>query len=249
MRTETRLLFGPIAAVVFFFGVLGLSLLIPGYSHVHQDISPIGKLGSPLRVPFSIVLISYACSLLFFASGVFNVAGHAGTSRLPAYLVAFMAFTQIGVAIFATPHPLHNMFGIASMAGFLAPLAMAVGWKRDRSARTLVVASYVLGFLVLGSLIVGLSELDPQSQLWQLVKSGPGLVQRSLAAAWLTWLLCQEFSYVDGNPCQRNRASISFETTKVELGIMSPELEDAGALSEQDQSRELQSSLCFRRLT
>jgi hypothetical membrane protein len=183
------LLFGPIAAVLFFFGVLGLSLLIPGYSHVHDDISPIGRIGSPLRVPFSAVLICYACSLLIFASGVSNVAGRAGTSRVPAYLVAFMAFTQIGIAIFATPHPLHNMFGIASMVGFLAPLAMAVSWRRDRSARTLVVVSYVLGFLVLASIIVGLSELFPQLHLWQLVESVPGLVQRSLAVTWLMWLI------------------------------------------------------------
>jgi len=175
MKTETRLLFGPIAAVIFFFGVLGLSLLIPGYSHVHQDISTIGRIGSPQRIPFSIVFIFYACSLLIFASGIFNVAGHAGTSKLPAYLVAFMAFTQIGIAIFATPHPFHNIFGIASMVGFLAPIAMAVSWRGAVYARTLVVVSYVLGFLVLVSIIVGLSELYPQSQLWQLVKSVPGL--------------------------------------------------------------------------
>lgn len=188
MRTKTRLLFGPIAAVIFFFGVLGLASLLPGYSHVHQDISTIGRIGSPERVPFSAVFIFYACSLAIFASGIFNLAGHAGLSRLPAYLVAFMAFTQIGIAIFATPHPLHNMFGIASMLGFLAPIALAVSWRRVRPPRTLIVVSYVLGLLVLGCVIVGLSELYPQSQLWQLVKSVPGLVQRSLAGAWLAWL-------------------------------------------------------------
>lgn len=189
MRTETRLLFGPIAAGIFFFGVLGLSLLIPGYSHVHQDISTIGRIGSPERIPFSVVFILYAGALLVFASGIFKLAKQAGTSRWPAYLVAFMAFTQVGIAIFATPHPLHNKFGIASMAGFLAPLALAIGWRRDRSARTLVVVSCTLGLLVLGSIITSLSELYPQSQLWQLVKSAPGLVQRSLAATWLAWLL------------------------------------------------------------
>ncbi len=188
MGTQTRLLFGPIAAGIFFFGVLGLSLLLPGYSHVHQDISTIGRIGSPLRVPFSAVFIFYACSLLIFASGIFDVARQAGTSRLPAYLVAFLAFTQIGIAIFATPHPLHNMFGIASMAGFLAPIAMAAGWRKHRCARTLVVVSSVLGLIILGAIVVGLSELSPQSQLWQLVQSVPGLVQRALAAAWLTWL-------------------------------------------------------------
>jgi hypothetical membrane protein len=188
MRTETRLLFGPIAAVIFFFGVLGLASLIPGYSHVHQDISTIGRIGSPQRMPFAAVFVFYACSLAVFASGIFRLAGHVGAPRLPAYLVAFMAFTQIGIAIFATPHPLHNMFGIASMLGFLAPIAMAVGWKGASPPRMLVAVSYVLGLLVLGCVVVGLSELSPQSQLWQLVKSVPGLVQRSLAGAWLTWL-------------------------------------------------------------
>jgi hypothetical membrane protein len=188
MRTEIRLLFGPIAAVIFFFGVLGLSLLMPGYSHVHQDVSTIGRIGSPERVPFSIVSNFYACSLLIFACGIFTLARLGRTSRLSAYLVAFMAFTQIGIAIFATPHPLHNMFGIASMFGFLAPIAMAVGRRKDRSARTLVAVSYILGFIVLGAIIANLSELYPQSLIWQSMKSVPGLVQRSLAGTWLIWL-------------------------------------------------------------
>lgn len=188
MRTETRLLFGPMAAAIFFFGVLGLASFIPGYSHIHQDISTIGRIGSSQRVPFSVVFVLYGCSLAVFSSGIFSLAGHAGAPRLPAYLVAFMAFTQIGIAIFATPHPLHNIFGIASTLGFLAPIAMAVSWKKAGPPPTLIVVSYVLGLLVLGCIVVGLSELYPQSQLWQLVKFVPGLVQRSLAGVWLTWL-------------------------------------------------------------
>ena len=108
---------------------------------------------------------------------------------MPAWLVTWMALTQIGIAIFATPHPLHNLFGIASMLGFLAPLALAVSWRRDRAARTLAVVSTVLGLIVLGAIVTSLSELTPQSYLWQLVQSVPGLVQRALAGAWLTWLV------------------------------------------------------------
>jgi hypothetical membrane protein len=189
MTTKTRSLFGPVATAIFFFGVIGLSLLIPGYSHVHDDISPIGRMGSPLRIPFAAMLVCYAGSLLVFASGIFKLAGQAGRLRVSAYLVTWMAFTQIGIAIFATPHPLHNLFGIASMLGFLAPLAMAAGWRKDRSARTLVVVSTVLGLAVLGAIVTSLSELYPQSHLWRLVQSVPGLVQRALAGAWLTWLV------------------------------------------------------------
>src|SRR3954470_13029015 len=71
LRTETRLIFGPVAAAIFFVGVACLALLTPDYSHVQQSISAIGKLGSPLRLPFALVIASYACSLLVFASGIF----------------------------------------------------------------------------------------------------------------------------------------------------------------------------------
>jgi hypothetical protein len=81
MKTETRSLFGPMAALVFFFGVFGLSLLLPDYSQVHQDISTIGKMGSPLRVPFSVVFVFYASSLLIFASGIFNAASFRALAR------------------------------------------------------------------------------------------------------------------------------------------------------------------------
>ncbi len=81
MGTERRLLFGPIAAIIFFFGVLGLSLLIPGYSHVHQDISTIGRLGTRLRIPFAIVIACYACSLTIFATGIFNAAPSTASRR------------------------------------------------------------------------------------------------------------------------------------------------------------------------
>jgi hypothetical membrane protein len=188
MRTETRLLFGPIAAAIFFFGVVGLSLFIPGYSHVRDDISPIGKMGSPLRIPFSVVLICYACSLLIFASGIFRTAANSGAPRLPAWLIGWYALTQLGIAVFATPHPLHNIFGLLSFLGLLAPLSLAFTWRRA-GPRSLVVISFVLGAMVLGSLILNLSELFPQSALWQLVAPYPGLGQRLLVAVWLAWLV------------------------------------------------------------
>jgi hypothetical protein len=56
MRTETRLLFGPIAAATFVFIGIALSSLLPAYSHTQQSISAIGKIGSPERVPFAAVL-------------------------------------------------------------------------------------------------------------------------------------------------------------------------------------------------
>ncbi|HKU63659.1 MAG TPA: DUF998 domain-containing protein [Rhizomicrobium sp.] len=188
MKTETRLIFGPVAAAIFFVGVTGLALLIPGYSHVQQSISVIGKLGTPLRIPFSLVIACYACSLLIFASGIFQVAAKTGSPKLPAYMIGYYAFTQLGIAVFATPHPLHNVFGLLSMLGYLAPLTLAFTWRRI-GPHSLIVISYLLGLVVLVAIVLGLSELFPQLGLWQLVSPYPGLVQRLLVAGWLPWFI------------------------------------------------------------
>lgn len=187
MRTETRLIFGPVAAAIFFVGVACLALLVPGYSHVQDSISAIGKLGTPTRIPFALVFVCYACSLLIFASGIFRTATKHAAPKLPAYLIGYYAFTQLGIAVFATPHPLHNVFGLLSMPGYLAPLALAFTWRRV-GPHSLIVISYLLGLVVLGAIILGLSELVPESDLWRLVSPYPGLVQRLLVAAWLPWL-------------------------------------------------------------
>jgi hypothetical membrane protein len=188
MRTETRLMFGPAAAAIFFVGVVGLALLVPGYNHLQQSISAIGRLGTPTRIPFALVFICYAGSLLIFASGIIRLASGNGAPTLPAYLIGWYALTQLGIAVFATPHPLHNIFGLLSFLGLLAPLALALTWRRI-GPRGLVVTSLVLGTIVLGSLILNLSELLPQSALWRMLSPYPGLGQRLLVAAWLAWLI------------------------------------------------------------
>lgn len=188
MRTETRLIFGPVAAGIFLVGVICLALLIPGYSHAQQSISAIGKLGTPLRIPFALVIACYAYALLIFSSGVFRVAAGIGASRLPAYLIGYYAFTQFGIAAFATPHPLHNVFGLLSMLGYLAPLALAFTWRRA-GPRSLIVISCLLGLVVLAAIVLSLSELFPRLGLWQLVSPYPGLVQRLLVVGWLPWFI------------------------------------------------------------
>ena len=188
MRTEARLIFGPVAAAIFFAGVAGLALLVPGYHHLQQSISAIGRLGTPMRIPFALVFVCYACSLLIFASGIFRVADGCGAPRLPAYWLGGYALTQFGIAIFATPHPLHNIFGLLGGLGLLAPLVLAFTWRRA-GPRSLVVTSTVLGLMVLGTIVLNLSELFPRSALWQLVSPYPGLGQRLLVAVWLAWLV------------------------------------------------------------
>jgi hypothetical protein len=48
-NSNYRLLFGPLAAAILCFGIIGLALLLPGYSHVRQTVSEIGEISSPAR--------------------------------------------------------------------------------------------------------------------------------------------------------------------------------------------------------
>jgi hypothetical protein len=120
-------------------------------------------------------------------------------------MIGYYAFTQFGIAIFATPHPLHNIFGLLSMPGYFTPLVLAFAW-RGIAPHNLIVISYLLGLVVLVAVVLGLSELFPQLGLWQLVSPYPGLVQRLLIAGWLPWfvaagiLLMRQQRSMDCNP-------------------------------------------------
>src|SRR6266498_3824407 len=103
VRRNYRLLFGPLAAAILGFGIAGLALLIPGYSHVRQTVSEIGEIGSPARVPFAIMLCCVAVCILIFASAIRDLSGMEHHSRWTAYLIGFMAVPAVGTGVFAVP--------------------------------------------------------------------------------------------------------------------------------------------------
>jgi hypothetical membrane protein len=187
MKRENRLLFGLLAAVIFACGVVGVALMVPGYSHVRQTVSEIGEMGSPARIPFAIMLCCVAACLLVYAFGVRDVSVRAGHSRFAAYLIGFMALAAAGVGIFAFPHPLPNIFGESELIGYQAPLAVALSWRSDPKARRLVAFSWILFALIWISIALNLSSLYRQGLMWAYVKPIYGLVQRSLFAAWFGW--------------------------------------------------------------
>ena len=185
MTRNYRLLFGPIAALVLTFGVAGLAVLIPGYSHVHQTVSEIGEIGSPARVSFAVMLGCVALCILIFASAVRDVSVAAHHSRLAAYLIGFMALPAVGIGVFAYPHPAQNIFGMSELIGYQAPLAFALAWRHDPRAKTLVLISWIFFALIWGAIGLNLSPFVPP--IWAYVKPVHGLAQRALFAAWFGW--------------------------------------------------------------
>jgi hypothetical membrane protein len=182
-----RLLFGPLAAAILAFGVIGLALTVPGYSQVRQTVSEIGEVGSPARIPFAITLCCVAACLLVFASGVREASVEAGHGQAAAVLIGLMAVSVAGVGVFAFPHPLHNVFGTSELIGYQAPLALALAWRGDPRARRLVRFSGAMFAIVWICLALNLASLDRDGWLFASMKPVYGLVQRSLFAAWFCW--------------------------------------------------------------
>lgn len=187
--TDRRVLFGPLAAVILAAGILGLALMLPGYSQIRQTVSEIGEMGSPARIPFAIMLCGVALCLLIFAAGVGAESKKSGHGTLCAYLIACMAVSAAGVGLFASPHPLHNVFGESELIGYQAPLAFALAWRADPDpgARKLVVFSWAFFALIWISIALNFGSLDRHSAFGSAIAPVYGLVQRSLFAAWFGW--------------------------------------------------------------
>lgn len=187
VRRDARLLFGLVAAVVLAAGILGLALMVPGYSQVRQTVSEIGDVGSAAQVPFSVMLFVVAAALLVFAWGMRDAAIRFGHSPVAAYLVACAAISAAGVGAFPFPHPLHNVFGMSELVGYQAPLLLALGWRHDPRVKNVVIASWVGFVIVWAAILMNLSTLDPHGALWLYERPFYGLVQRALFAVWFAW--------------------------------------------------------------
>ncbi len=184
---KARFLSGPLAAVLLALGIIGLGALVPGYDPVRQTVSEIGEVGSPMRLPFALLLWAVALLVLVFASALRSFARKAGVSTLPAYVTACMAISAAGVGTFAYPHPLHNVFGLSEVVGYQAPFVAALAWRRAPGARTLVGFSWILVAVVWVTFALNLMPIFRPAGVWPPLKPIYGLVQRSLFAAWFGW--------------------------------------------------------------
>jgi hypothetical membrane protein len=180
-------MFGPLAFALLAGGVLALPTLIPGYSHVRQTVSEIGEVGSPARLPFALLLVSVAACTLVFAWALHQTARRTANSQVPARLVGAMAASVIGVAVFAHPHPLHNIFGLSEMVGYQAPLVFALLWRHDPRAQRLVALSWTIYLVIVLAIVANLSALLGMAAIWEFTQPRIGLAQRLLFAAWFGW--------------------------------------------------------------
>jgi hypothetical membrane protein len=185
--SNIRVLFGPFGAVLLALGIAVLGSMVPGYSQVHQTVSEIGEVGSPMQLPFTVMLCTVAACIVVFAWGLRDIAVTTGRSHFPALFAALMAISAAGVGVFSFPHPLHNVFGISELIGYQAPLVLALTWRRDPNAKDVVTVSWMFAALVWLNIALNLTSMDRSGALWAALRPIYGLVQRSLFAAWFGW--------------------------------------------------------------
>jgi hypothetical membrane protein len=187
MTSNPRFLFGPFGAVLLVVGVVGLALMVPGYDPVRQTVSEIGEVGSPMQLPFTLLLCVVAVCILVFAWTLRDASIAAGRSATAAYVAGVMALSAAGVGVFSYPHPLHNVFGLSELVGYQAPLVFALTWRRESSAKAVVGFSGIMSAVVWLTIILNLTTFDRQGAVWAHIKPVYGLIQRALFAAWFTW--------------------------------------------------------------
>ena len=183
-----RLAFGPIAAILFALGVAFLPLMVPHYDAVRQTVSEIGEMGSPARAPFAALLIAVALCVLVFAAGLYDASRRLARPAWAAWLTACMAISAIGIAVFAYPHPLHNVFGLSELVGYQAPWVLALAWRGAPGQRAVVAFSAIMGAVVWAMILANLATLDRTSGLWLAEKPVYGLVQRALFLSFFVWI-------------------------------------------------------------
>ncbi|THD64971.1 DUF998 domain-containing protein [Phenylobacterium sp.] len=187
MKRDVRLLFGPLTAVIFLVGVAGLAMTVPGYDSVRQTVSEIGEVGSPAQVPFSVMLWAVAATAIVFCLGLRRAALDARATPWPAYVAALMAVCSAGIAVFAFPHPLHNLFGLSELVPYQAPLILALTWRGRPALRGGVAFSAVMAAVVWLAILLNLTTLHRHGAVWTVIHPVYGLVQRGLFASFFVW--------------------------------------------------------------
>lgn len=173
------LLAGPVAALVFLVGVTWLGSTRPGYSAVRQTISELGPMGERGRNALAALNIVIAFTTLLFAYGLLSIA------KTPAYFVGLYALLAVGLAVFPSKHPLHNVVGLLQTLPFVgAPVSVALG--RGQGTAVAAISWAALAVLIAAMVLNLAPAFSPR--LAKAFAPIYGLLQRSIFVGWFGWL-------------------------------------------------------------
>ncbi len=167
---------GWIISITFIVGTFVLGSLLTDYSFISQTVSEIGEEGSPLYLQWQIFSIVIGTLLMIFAISIISFARHNNISVIPGIFILFAGLSEFGIALFPSPHPLHNVFGLSLTIGYFSPLLFFLLWK-DKLGTSFKQYSLIAFVLILLGIFLNLSPIFAP-QLYPLEYYG--LVQRFL---------------------------------------------------------------------
>ena len=155
LKREKILLGSGIAAwLVYLLNLLVLAALWPGYSHISNYVSDLGRAENPYNGVFNGAIILYGTLQLLTGLGFYYSVKRI-TRRKIISIVVGLSFALIGVSayfggIFPLPDERHSGYGIG-LISFLIPLFLAFAFSRLKNARIFV--THQILFFVLFVLI------------------------------------------------------------------------------------------------
>jgi len=193
---KNLLTLGWIAPVLFIFGSIIFGYLLPDYSLVSQTISEIGEEGSPFQTQWLIYDLMIAILLFLFAYGVFLFSKKHQLSYIPSLFIFFFCLSQVGSSYFASPHPLHNVFGLSTTIGYFSPLIFFIFWKNSLGKKFKSIALLTFILVILG-IFLNLSPLFAPN-LYSMEYYG--LVQRFLVYGFYIYYAYVAISTIQHTP-------------------------------------------------
>ncbi|MCX2718444.1 DUF998 domain-containing protein [Lentiprolixibacter aurantiacus] len=184
MKTKQLLSLGWITALLFITGTFILGSLVRDYSFVAQTVSEIGQQGSPQELSWQIFSILIGLLIILFSFGLIAFARRNNWSVIPAIFVLFAGLSQFGTALFPSPHPLHNVFGLSMTIGYFSPLVFGLPWKNKLGGSFRGYSLLAFGLIMIG-IFLNLSPLFAHD-LYPLEYYG--LVQRFLLFTFYLYL-------------------------------------------------------------
>jgi len=189
MDTRKILSLGWITPVLFIAGSLFLGSFLADYSFISQTVSEIGQEGSPLKLAWQLFSLLVGLLIILFSVGIISFARRNKWSVVPGLFVLFAGLSEFGIALFPSPHSLHNVFGLSMTIGYFSPLVFFLLWK-DKLGASFKWYSLLAFILILLGIFLNLSPMFAPD-MYPLEYYG--LVQRFLLFTFYLYLALVAF--------------------------------------------------------
>ena len=188
MLASLLLRLGALGPLIFYGVIVAGGFMSPGFNHMTQQVSELGKAGASTATVFNYGLMAAGGAIILGGLGFFLGTRKLGSGLLMP-LLAGLAVALFGAAfviagLHPLPDPMHEAYKLG-YAGVAAPLFafLALGDRSELSgAKTLSVISF-LASVVLVVLIMNIGGFN------LVHKTDAGLWQRGLIAATTLWML------------------------------------------------------------